>query len=322
MVDMVENTGDNRLDRQRDRIILIPYADKDGANTGVNINSDDKRVDIYLKNCCVALISAKHYNSDCDVALVTNIDVPEKYNKLLSANNIKIIKTPFDEFTFGDKYLWNLAFYKLCAVDYVVKNFDYNYVSYMDSDVVIQSSFNDIWEECDYSVLLYDINHGLQVKDYRIIVDEFSAFLGEKSLITHYGGEFFAANRDNAEIFIDKCKDIYRTMIEKGFTTTKGDEFIISLAASQMKEKIKNAGAYIYRFWTSGFRLVSTCYAFNPVTILHMPAEKEHGMLVLYNRFIRKNKMPKKKTVWRICHLKNMRFSAKVKSLLRTILKK
>ena len=319
MLDYKNGIADNRLDRRTDRIIFIPYADKDGANTGVNIGNGDKRVDIYLKNCCVALISAKHYNSDCDVALVTNIDVPEKYNRLLSVNNIKIIKAPFDEFTFGDKYLWNLAFYKLCAVDYIVKNYDYKYVSYMDSDVYIQSSFNDIWEECNYSVLLYDINHGLQVKDYRIIVDEFSAFLGEKSLITHYGGEFFAANRDNAVVFIDKCKGIYRKMIEKNFTTTKGDEFILSLAASQMKERIKNGGAYVFRFWTSAFRLVSTCYAFNPVTILHLPSEKENGMLILYDKFIRKNKIPTKKTVWRICHLKNMQFKIKIKSVLKKI---
>ncbi len=303
-----------------DRIILIPYANKDGANTGVNIGKDDKRIDIYLKNCCVALISAKHYNSDCDVALVTNIDIPEKYNEILRLHNIKIIKVPFDEFTFGDKYLWNLAFYKLCAVDYVLKNYDYKYVSYMDSDVYIQSSFDDIWEECNYSVLLYDINHGLQVKDYRIIVDEFYAFTGEKSLITHYGGEFFAANRDNARIFIDKCLDIYHEMIEKDFTTTKGDEFILSLAASQMKDRIKNAGAYIFRFWTASFRLVSTCYAFNPVTVLHLPSEKEQGMLTLYDKFIRKNKIPTKKTVWRICHLKNMRFKSRVGSLLRKVL--
>ena len=109
-------------------------------------------------------------------------------------------------------------------------------------------------------------------------------------------------------------------MIEKDFTTTKGDEFILSLAASQMKDRIKNAGAYIFRFWTASFRLVSTCYAFNPVTVLHLPSEKEQGMLTLYDKFIRKNKIPTKKTVWRICHLKNMRFKSRVGSLLRKVL--
>ena len=39
-------------------------------------------------------------------------------------------------------------------------------------------------------------------------------------------------------------------MLQKNFITTKGDEFILSLAANEMRESIKNAGAYIYRFWT------------------------------------------------------------------------
>lgn len=319
---MLDEQNEKSDNFQTDKIILIPYANKDRANTGVNIRNDDKRVNIYLKNCCVALVSAKYYNSDCDVALVTNIDLPEKYKKLLYVKDIKIIKVPFDDFTFEDKYLWNLAFYKFCALDYVVKNYNYRYLSYMDSDVYVQSSFRDIWEECKLSILLYDINHGLQVKDYKIIIDEFNAFIGTNSLITHYGGEFFAANRDTAKIFIDKCKRIYHKMIDKNFTTTKGDEFILSLAASEMKECIKNAGAYIFRFWTGEFRLVSTCYIFNPVTVLHMPAEKEHGMLILYDRFIRKNKLPHKEQVWRICHLKNMQLKIKVKSLLKAILRR
>ena len=36
-----------------------------------------------MKNCCVSLLSAKHYNPDSDVALVTNIDIPNEFEKLL-----------------------------------------------------------------------------------------------------------------------------------------------------------------------------------------------------------------------------------------------
>ena len=37
-----------------DEIILVPYANKDNANTGVNIKNSNGRIDLYLKNCCVA----------------------------------------------------------------------------------------------------------------------------------------------------------------------------------------------------------------------------------------------------------------------------
>ena len=50
---------------------------------------------------------------------------------------------------------------------------------------------------------------------------------------------------------------------------TKGDEFILNLTVNEMKEIIKNAGAYICRFWTGlDFWLVSTCYEYNKVLIL------------------------------------------------------
>lgn len=73
-------------------------------------------------------------------------------------------------------------------------------------------------------------------------------------------------------MFMSECQQVYAQMTKADFKTTHGDEFIISLAA--VKFNVKNAGAYIYRFWTGSFRLISTCYKYNPVTILHVPAEK------------------------------------------------
>lgn len=280
------------------------------------------RLELYLKNCCVALVSAKHFNPDSDVALVTNIDVPSKFKSLLEAHDIKIIKAPFEEFVFPDGYLWSLAFYKLAALSYVLTHYGYKRVAYMDSDVYVQSSFDNIWRECDESIMLYDINHGLQVKDYRIIVDEFASFLKEEKLITHYGGEFYASNRENGLRFIEEAKKIHKQMIDEKFVTTKGDEFILSVAASRMKESIKNAGAYVYRFWTgAAFHLISTCYEFNSVAVLHVPSEKKDGMLTLY-RTIEKGKIPSNKTVWKKLHLYKPRTIGKVKVFIKATIRR
>ena len=71
-----------------------------------------------------------------------------------------------------------------------------------------------------------------------------------------------------------------------------------------MREDIKNAGAYIYRFWTGAkFRLVSSCYKNNKVLILHMPAEKTRGILQLYSKYIAKEKFPTEHKVAKICRL-------------------
>ena len=178
---------------------------------------------------------------------------------------------------------------------------------YLDTDVYIQGNLESIWREVEQKILLYDINHGLEVEDYKSFCSEVKKFLRETtsdcSYITHYGGEFFASNHKNAVRFVTYAEKIFDEMIRKKFQTSKGDEFIASLAADEMPECIKNAGAYIYRFWTGAtFCLVSTCYEYNKVLILHLPAEK--GMLRLYSNYIRKGKMPSEQKVWKICRLK------------------
>lgn len=179
---------------------------------------------------------------------------------------------------------------------------------YLDTDVYIQDNFESIWREVEQKILLYDINHGLNVEDYRSFCNEVKIFknLKDQMYITHYGGEFFASNYKNAVQFTMYAERIYEEMVRKEFQTSKGDEFILSLVANEMKEIIKNAGAYIYRFWTgSDFRLVSTCYEYNKVLILHLPAEKEKGLIKLYTNNIKKGQFPSEEKVWRICRLKH-----------------
>ncbi|MBQ4584458.1 MAG: hypothetical protein IJA94_06185 [Bacilli bacterium] len=114
----------------------------------------------------------------------------------------------------------------------------------MDADVIVQNSFDNIWLECMNNIMLYDINHGLQVNDYKSFVSETQKFLNISCYITHFGGEFFAANKQNSTIFIEECK-IYNKMVKNKFVTTKGDELILSIAAYNLKKSVKNAGAYI-----------------------------------------------------------------------------
>ena len=150
---------------------------------------------------------------------------------------------------------------------------------------------------------------------------EFQDF-GVSSYITHYGGEFFAASYDNAQKFIIECSSIYRQMIANNFITTSGDEFIISIAAHRCKNKIKNAGAYIFRFWTNSFYLVSTCYKFNPVPILHLPGEKNKAILKIFKRYVKHDKFPRKKQVHRLCHLNKPSIETIIKQIVKKLLHK
>jgi hypothetical protein len=300
-------------------LFFVPFAFDENKMTGVNVKNNAQNT--YLKNLCVSLISAKKTNPDIDVALVSNIRIPLEYEQLLSANQVCIYLEPFDSFVFADDYLWCLAFYKLCALEKMVSKYDYDNYIYTDADVFVQRSLDKVFMELRDIVLLYDINHGLTVKDYEIIVDEFNKF-GVDSYITHYGGEFVGASRDNAKKLVDQCKQVYAEMLQKNFVTTKGDEFIISIAAYRMRDRIKNAGAYIFRFWTGDFYLVSTCYKYNEVAILHLPGEKQKGMLKLYEIFAKKHAFPNKEKIHRICHLTGKPMKVRIKSIVKKILSK
>lgn len=302
---------------------MVPYAYIEGYNGGLNLSSSDscKQKSIYLRNCCVACLSAaEHRAPNDDIALVTNIDFPEPYKTLLHSKNIHIIHFPFDLFNFGASYKWSLAFYKLCALYHASHDLSYDFFSYVDTDVFIQSDFSNIWMESERKILLYDIDNGLQSAEYSSFIAEVERIHPDKHLITHYGGEFFAANKENAQAFSEMCLTEFQAMDSAHFVTTHGDEFILSIAADNLKSKVKNAGAYIYRFWTGSFRLISTNYEYNPVTVLHVPAEKHTGMLKLYQYYLRHNRMPTKQKTWRFLHLRHGRPAAVAKMVMKRIL--
>lgn len=286
-------------------IICVPFAFKEGFNSGVNLKANNV-IEIYLKNAVVALLSAKWKNPDCDVIFATNIDakeIPVEYAKKLMDNGVEIIKVEYDTYKFDPDYLWSLAFYKLCVLKALIAR-GFDCCCYLDTDVYIQSDFGSIWRECKYKILLYDVNHGLGVVEYQKISSEIDDFVGKEILATHYGGEFFAANYENAVTFEQELAVVYEEMIQREYRTSKGDEFLISIAAERCKAIIKNASPYINRYWTgASFRLVSSNFKYNPVTILHLPAEKEKGIIALYDHYFSKNRMPRKETVWRICRL-------------------
>lgn len=298
-------------------LFFVPFAFDEKKMTGVNVTSNALKV--YLKNLCVSLISAKKTNPHIDVALVSNVSIPAEYEKLLLENQVLIYTEPFDAFAFANDYPWCLAYYKLCALEKMVTKYEYDNYIYTDADVFVQKSLDKVFLELRDNILMYDINHGLYVRDYVQIMEEFNRF-GVDTYITHYGGEFFGASRENARLFSQQCKAIFNEMQSRNFVTAKGDEFISTIAAHRLRGMVKNAGAYIYRFWTGDFYLVSTCYKFNEIAILHLPAEKQDGMLKLYNYFVKHNAFPSKEKVHKICHLTHQPLKAKVRGFVKKLL--
>lgn len=301
-------------------LLIIPFAYKEGANTGVNIRRKHSSLEIYLKNCCVALVSAKqNVDSDTDCAIVTNMQLPSPYHHILANNGIKIIIQDFDCFNFGDNYRWSLAFYKLCALYRIVRSTDYDNYAYLDSDVIVQSSFSDIWTKCSNNILMYDLKIEQNGDEYKHIFNE-AIPLMKSDVFKHYGGEFFAARKDNALKFSSASLTVFNEMIDKRITTTHGDEFIISLVAESFYGIIADAKNSVCRIWTGTYRYIPNNYS--SVAVLHLPAEKEYGIIRLFKKYIARNKkLPNKEKVYSICHIYSPSLFTLFKIIIKYILK-
>ena len=79
----------------------------------------------YYRCIVVALASAKLANPDCDVALVTNAPVPRPYAAQLEAAGVQVLDCPFDHYRVDAALEWSLAFYKLCAMEWVLAHTAY-----------------------------------------------------------------------------------------------------------------------------------------------------------------------------------------------------
>lgn len=283
-------------------IVFCAYAYKEKFQSGHNLRLDDKK-NVYLKNSYVALRSCKHFNPNTEVALVTNLELGPYWEELFEKSGIVIFKVDYDTFMFGKEYGWSLAFYKLCALRYIC-SLDYENIVLLDTDTYTQRTFEDVWTECRHNILLYDISRGLYNGDYQVFCEEAQRFLKTDAYLTRWGGEFIAGNTMILKEFINCCESIYVEMQGQQFFTINGDEFIISIAAWQMRDRVKNATAYIFRYWTAyRWHYVCSNYCSNPVSVLHCPREKDHGFVKIFNYIRKYDKLPNARKVYGLLNL-------------------
>ena len=285
-------------------LIMVPYAQIINMETGVNVGSKDnsKQKEMYLKNCCVALVSAKKHNPETDVALVTNIEVPQRFALILEQAGVGIIQVPFDRFNFGEKYTWGLAFYKLCAQHYLSHHTHYDAIACIDSDTYTQADYAPVWEKACSLPMFYKLTTGRAQTGASKIFGEAEKFTGLDRDFTHYGGEFFAASAAAMRAITEAEEAVFEKMMETGFRVTTGDEFISSLVANEMPDQLCFANGYVFRFWTGAYRSISPAHK-TTVVCLHVPAEKEVGMIRLFDSYIAKGKLPEREKVWSILHI-------------------
>lgn len=272
-------------------LIFNAFAFKEDYESSANLSKTDNIISIYLKNICVSLFTAKEHNPKDDVALITNIDIPEPYKSFLNNRDIYIYICNYDTFTFPSDFKWSLAFYKLCALEHAL-SLEYDKVLMMDTDTITIQNYQYIWEECSQHILLYDVNRLFDNKLYQNMLEDYKSLTGKLLYFTHYGGEFIATNKENGTILLNELEGFYHELVKENVRFDTGDEFILSVAAYRCRDKIKNAGAYIERHWTGRFYSSSTHWFYDKRCILHLPGEKTYGFLKLYHYIDKKKKIP------------------------------
>ncbi|MCM1173572.1 MAG: hypothetical protein NC341_00825 [Blautia sp.] len=260
-------------------------------------------VETYLKNSFVSLMSAKYHNSDCDVILIANNALPDKYASLFSARGIKVLRAAFDNYTVPQNFMWEYAFYKLKALEYIVNNTDYEYILGLDSDTYVADGLEKLWTECEWDrPVLLPVLASTSGDARKQIITDYERNWGQHLPLVHYGGEFIAGKRNVLSDFSKRINDIYSKVKQNGFQITDemGDEGFLSMAANDFE--VLSAYPFIRRYWTRhAWYGADTCWA--DVPIWHLPAEKDYGILKMFSILVKKEKTPSKKKAAKIFNL-------------------
>ena len=257
-------------------LIFTAFATLEGYREGSNANLGSE---VFYRCIVVSLISAKQKNQNCDAALVTNTAVPEPYAAQLSQAGIRVIACPFDNYRFEADLDWSLAYYKLCAMQYLLETEHYENYLMLDSDTFTQRGYQDIWREAAEAVLLYQVPHAASQPMTARISHTYDELWpeGAPHVLTHFGGEFVAGSTARLQDFMAECRNVFDRMQQTGVRSQDGDEAILDAAAyrSQLAGKpVRAANAYVFRYWLGGhFYYVSTNYCCDPVCVLHLPGK-------------------------------------------------
>ena len=288
-------------------LIFTAFATLEGYREGSNANLGSE---VFYRCIVVSLVSAKQKNQNCDAALVTNTAVPEPYAAQLSQAGIRVIACPFDNYRFEADLDWSLAYYKLCAMQYLLETEHYENYLMLDSDTFTQRGYQDIWREAAEAVLLYQVPHAASQPMTARISHTYDELWpeGAPHVLTHFGGELVAGSKARLTDFLALCRQYFSQLQAIGLTPREGDEAIWCGAAYRSLlagQPVRAANAYIFRYWLGGrFYFVSTNYTLDPVCILHLPgAAKDRQLAVLYRRYAKKGSFPPLETVHRLCCL-------------------
>ena len=282
-------------------LVFCCFAYKESFSGSVNIPYGKvKPIEVYLKNAFVALKTTKLYNPATDVALAVNFKIPDFYGELYKRSGIAVYECDFTDFVFPQGFSWSLAFYKLNALKRLVAQTDYDNYIEIDSDVICLGSLDEVWRELGEALMMlsgpFSYNHPVR----RSYSADAARLFGISGRLVKYGSGFIGGSRDDLTELAAECERIYNVIRDSGFAcgSDTGDELITSIAA--LRFEVRDAKPYMDVYWTGKFYLASTNYFYDKMCFLHLPNEKDRGIVRLFDYYIAKNRFPDNKRLYKI----------------------
>lgn len=96
---------------------------------------------------CVSMRSVAQSNPGVDRILVTNIELPRDCKEVLDRDGVRIVNQPFDKFAFSRDVEWYLAYYKLCALQAVLDEGNYDELLMLDTDTWVRKPLDGLFAE-------------------------------------------------------------------------------------------------------------------------------------------------------------------------------
>lgn len=300
------------------KVIINALCKTDKRVPNIKNKNEKNYFETYLKNAFVSLKTARLTNPDVDIVLIINFELSDTWIKRFKINNIIVEKIEFKNYLVKNADKWSGAYFKLEALEYIVSKNIYSKILLVDTDTIFVKNINDIWNECDKYLLLYNPHYNYSEVDMIISRKIYNIINKAESNYIHYGGEFVCGTNDNIKKFLKRCRTVvnHMNLIEKNIEDL-GDEQIISIAADMGEIDIKESNAYISRIWNT-IRVREVPGNYRKLYILHVPSEKELGMIKLYNLLI-KNKEVKLKKIYRILNMKSSIIYIIIKKINRTL---
>ena len=258
-------------------------------------------VEAYFKQSVISLVSAQRLNRDCDMMVLVSDEVPQKWKEIFEYYNIRIERVPFENYRMPQKFKWEYAFYKLCALEYMVNRTEYDFYIGVDTDVFFTDHLDILWKECKYDTPVLLPLSFLSLSDRENVIEDYRKLTGIEKNITLIGGEFIAGSREALRKLAEKNTWFYNKIKESNFDISKelGDEAILSMSCAQME--YASAEPYIKRYWTRTYYRAD--FSWKSTAMWHLPAEKNYGFLLLYRRLTKKGVLPSKEKAAKLFNL-------------------